>query len=372
MNDFIEIKQAEDKDIPLLEEIYFDVVEWLDSVNKPLWPKERVSWEGLSKEFSIDEFYIAYINDEPAACVALNDRAPFFWADPIKTGESLFLRRLAVKRFASGKNFSKYLLEYAVEKCREKNIKTLRLDCDTNIEKLNKIYQSFGFICDKREIKIIGGKEYSISYYVYYIDEIKAKTVNHYECLIDERNDPYNDPPIIQEYMDKWDGQKFIDELKLDENKTVLEIGVGTGRIAAKICDNCINFTGIDFSPKTIEHAKENLKDFNNINLICADFSEYNFDCKFDVIYSSLTFMHIQDQDKPKAIQKIADLLNKNGRFVLSINKNRQNEIDMGNRKIPVFPDNPEKTKEFILNARLFIENKFETEFAVIFTAVKK
>lgn len=46
---------------------------------------------------------------------------------------------------------------------------------------------------------------------------------------------------------------------------------------------------------------------------------EYDFDSTFDVIYSSLTFMHIKD--KQKAINKIADLLNDNGRFVLSISK---------------------------------------------------
>ena len=135
-----------------------------------------------------------------------------------------------------------------------------------------------------------------------------------------------------------------------------------------KICGGCKSFTGIDMSRKTIERAKENLKDFANINLICADFLEYDFPRKFDVIYSSLTFMHIQDNDKFRAIKKTADLLAENGRFILSVDKNQQTELD----KIYVFPDIPEKTEEFILNAGLVTENKFETEFAVIFSAVKK
>ena len=33
----------------------------------------------------------------------------------------------------------------------------------------------------------------------------------HYDLLIDEGNDPVYDPMPLQEYMDKWDGQKFID-----------------------------------------------------------------------------------------------------------------------------------------------------------------
>ncbi|MCL1859226.1 MAG: GNAT family N-acetyltransferase [Oscillospiraceae bacterium] len=169
MKEIIEIKQAQEKDIPVLENIYIDVVNWFESINMPIWSKERVSWEGLSKEFAIEDFYIAYINNNPAGCMALQDFAPFFWTDLIKKGEALFLRRLAVKRFASGQNFSKYLLEYAVNKCREKNIKFLRLDTDARKEKLNKIYQDFGFICEKREIKKIGEKDYHIAFYVYNI-----------------------------------------------------------------------------------------------------------------------------------------------------------------------------------------------------------
>ncbi|MDE6111645.1 MAG: class I SAM-dependent methyltransferase, partial [Eubacterium sp.] len=56
----------------------------------------------------------------------------------------------------------------------------------------------------------------------------------HYDLLIEENNDPVHDPEPLRIYMDKWDGQKFIDNLELNKNKTVLEIGVGTGRLAIK------------------------------------------------------------------------------------------------------------------------------------------
>ncbi len=59
--------------------------------------------------------------------------------------------------------------------------------------------------------------------------------VKHYDLLIDEGNDAFCDPPVLQEYMDKWDGQEFIDSMTLDKKKTVLEIGIGTGRIAKKL-----------------------------------------------------------------------------------------------------------------------------------------
>lgn len=168
--DRITIKQAGEKDIPVLEEIYLDVIGWLDSIGKPLWTKERVSREGLLREFSPEEFYIAHMDGMPVACMALQDFAPFFWFEPLEKGESLFLRRLAVKRCAAGKNLSKVLLEHAVGKCRERNIATLRLDCDANIEKLNKLYEDFGFRLERRETMNLGGRDYHISFYGYHIN----------------------------------------------------------------------------------------------------------------------------------------------------------------------------------------------------------
>ncbi len=191
----------------------------------------------------------------------------------------------------------------------------------------------------------------------------------HYDSLIDENNDPARDPAVLREYMKKWDGPEFIDELKLADNKTVLEVCVGTGRLAMQVCGKCKSFTGIDFSPKTIERAKINLQAFGNLNLICADFMNYEFESQFDVVYSTLTFMHIRD--KQAAINKIANLLTANGRFVLSIDKNRDSILDYGTRKIILFPDNPVDTANYIREAGLRIERQFETEFAFVFVAVK-
>lgn len=191
----------------------------------------------------------------------------------------------------------------------------------------------------------------------------------HYDNLIDENNDPVNDPQPLKEYMNKWDGQLFIDKMQLDSNKTVLEIGVGTGRIAIRVAPLCKEFTGIDISPKTIVRAKEHLSKYNNVNLICGDFNEFVFNDSFDVIYSSLTFMHIED--KQGTINKVSSLLNLGGRFVLSIDKNQDKYIDLGTRKIAVYPDNPENTARYLKASGFITIEMFETELAYIFVSEK-
>ena len=194
--------------------------------------------------------------------------------------------------------------------------------------------------------------------------------IAHYDALIDEGNDPVTDPKPLKEYMDKWDGQTFIDKMQLTPEKSVLEIGVGTGRLAVRVAPFCEEFTGIDISPKTIERAKDHLGGFVSIHLICADFSEYDFDSRFDVIYSSLTFMHFSE--KQKAINKIYGLLNPGGKFVLSIDKNQDEFIDIDTRKLRIHPDKPEEIKTHLKLSGFENVEITETEFGYIFSAERK
>ena len=197
-----------------------------------------------------------------------------------------------------------------------------------------------------------------------------GSVTHHYDLLIYENNDPVHDPKPLQDYMDKWDGQAFVDKMELNKDKSVLEIGVGTGRLAVRIAPFCGEFYGVDISSKTIERATENLAEFENVRLTCADFLSYEFGRTFDVVYSSLTFMHIKE--KQKAINKVAALLKDGGRFVLSIDKNQDRFIDTGTRKVTIYPDTPEAIKTYIANSGLLLLEHYETEFATVFVAQKQ
>ena len=200
-------------------------------------------------------------------------------------------------------------------------------------------------------------------------DIYKEDTVLHYDLLIDEGNDPARDPKPLKDYMDKWDGEDFIRRMALNADSSVLEIGVGTGRLAIRVAPSCREFWGIDISKKTVERAEDNLAGISNANLVCGDFLDFDFGRSFDVIYSSLTFMHIGN--KRRAISKAAELLNCGGRFVLSTDNNQSEFIDMGTRRVRIYPDNAEETECFIGLAGLKLLEKYETEFATVFVAEK-
>ena len=173
------------------------------------------------------------------------------------------------------------------------------------------------------------------------------QVIEHYDLLAEEGDDPVHDPQFLKDYMDKWDGQRFIEKLNLEKTKEVLEIGVGTGRLAVRTVPLCGCFFGIDISAKTIELAKKNLAEWDNAVLLCGDFMTYTFPQTFDVIYSSLTFMHIEA--KQIALNKVAGLL-KDG-------------------KVRVFPDNPDEMATKMERAGLKMIEQYETEFAHVFVA---
>lgn len=192
----------------------------------------------------------------------------------------------------------------------------------------------------------------------------------HYDRLIELENDPVCDPPPLKEYMDKWDGDVFFDRMALNAEKSVLEIGVGTGRLAVRTAKMCGWFCGLDLSPKTVERARKHLSDAENVRLICADFLEWKSEEKFDVICSSLTFMHIRE--KRAAVKKIVSLLNPGGRAVISLDKDRSETIDAGFGEIEIWPDDPDAISALFRENGISEIKMDETEFAFIVTAIKE
>ncbi len=190
--------------------------------------------------------------------------------------------------------------------------------------------------------------------------------IEYYDFLIEDEQDPVQDPLQLQIYMDKWDGEIFINLLELDAKKDVLEIGCGTGRLAVKIAPKVRSFCGIDISPKTIETAKTHLKD-KNIKLICDDFLTHPFKEKFNLVYSSLTFMHIEN--KHQAIRKIADVLVKDGIVVLSLDKNQDSILNYDVKQLKIYPDDPNVIIEMLKQYGFYEIEKHEVEFAYLIKA---
>ena len=167
----ITIKRAMQSDIPVLESILLDTVNWLNETGQPLWGVDEIKWDALSRDNKIGDFYIAYTDGVPSGCMALVDYAPFFWPD-IRQGESLFIHKLAVRKTARKSGAADALIEFFKEQGVECGVKTLRLDTHALRPKLRTFYERHGFVFV--EVKVLKGERHT-AFYIYTFPETKNR-----------------------------------------------------------------------------------------------------------------------------------------------------------------------------------------------------
>ena len=140
------IKQAEEQDTLVIEEILFDALIWMEKNNlQNQWNEKSIKWNSLSKNYKISDFYIDYQNGVPVGCIAITDLDSEYWPE-IQKGKSLYIHKLAVKRVIAGKGVSKELINFAKKLSVKNGIDSLRLDCNLQRNKLRMLYENEGFI----------------------------------------------------------------------------------------------------------------------------------------------------------------------------------------------------------------------------------
>lgn len=126
----------------------------------------------------------------------------------------------------------------------------------------------------------------------------------------------------IPEEFDKW-RTRYCDELftdlidytKLDLNKSVLEIGPGTGQATEPILKTNCSYLGIELGEHLASFTENKFSSYENFNIINADFETYDFEQrKFDLVYSAATIQWIPEEI---AFPKVFNLLKSNGTLAM-------------------------------------------------------
>jgi tRNA (cmo5U34)-methyltransferase len=103
----------------------------------------------------------------------------------------------------------------------------------------------------------------------------------------------------------------------------VLDLGCGTGNVSKAVKERfpMAMIDCIDIAENMIEMAKIKLEGYNDIKYYTGDFSEFDFETKYDVVVSSLALHHIKtDEEKKKFYMRIYYVLSKGGVFLNSDN----------------------------------------------------
>ncbi|WP_229801425.1 AMP-binding protein [Tateyamaria omphalii] len=118
----------------------------------------------------------------------------------------------------------------------------------------------------------------------------------------------------------------------LPEEGRVLEIGVGTGLLLerlAKIAPPGVKFLGVDHTQEMIDVAQERFKDFDNVELRCADICDFQADEKFNFAFShggvwvfleNILLSHINNEGiNITALNNLFDNIEDDGTFAINI-----------------------------------------------------
>jgi cyclopropane fatty-acyl-phospholipid synthase-like methyltransferase len=152
------------------------------------------------------------------------------------------------------------------------------------------------------------------------------------------------------------------------KNKTLLDIGCGTGTFLLKMVKNGWTGTGIDLSPEMIRLAETKVKEQElSCNFFVRDMREIQLQKSFDLVtcnFDAINYILLK-KDMTKVFNNAHNLLNENGHFVFDIITPHQGRKFSGkfNMKFDTFevimsPVYNEKTKIKTIELTLNFEGK--------------
>lgn len=111
---------------------------------------------------------------------------------------------------------------------------------------------------------------------------------------------------------------KLIHKFKV---KTILELGVGTGRIFSKLLSLVQSAIGIDISETMLDICRNVCKKYNNYKLYKLSFVDFGLQTTFDLIYLPFnTFQHLLTaKDQMRCLKTIRAHMHNNSRFILDV-----------------------------------------------------
>lgn len=134
------------------------------------------------------------------------------------------------------------------------------------------------------------------------------------------------DDKVSPEILDKW-RTRYCDECfadvigfaGLDEGKSALEIGPGTGQATEPILRTGCAYTAIELGENYTQAMISKFAAYPNFQIVNADFETYDFgEQQFDLVYSAATIQWIPEEI---GFPKVYSLLKSGGTFAMMLTR---------------------------------------------------
>jgi SAM-dependent methyltransferase len=126
----------------------------------------------------------------------------------------------------------------------------------------------------------------------------------------------------------------LIDRLiQLADGGRVLELAIGTGRVALPLKERGIDITGIDISPEMVARLRQK-PGGADIPIVMGDFADVEVEGKFAMIYliANTLFVLLEQDEQVQCFRNVARHLETKGRFVIEAFYPDLGRFDRGQR----------------------------------------
>ena len=142
------------------------------------------------------------------------------------------------------------------------------------------------------------------------IDQAFNETVDYYDRWIRQ---------AVPGYDDLFAAAMELIPFAPDAAIEVLDLGSGTGLFAWQVLEKCplANFVLWDVAGKMLDVARERFRDYpEQFRYVVDDYRKLGKAATFDMVISSLSIHHLEDNDKRKLFRCICEVLRNEGIFI--------------------------------------------------------
>lgn len=140
----MQIRQAKNQDIEIIETLYFNKIEQLAQQGLRQWEKEEVTWKEMSQEYDISNFYLVYQKDKAVGAFVIIDYDPTYWLED-QPQEALYIHKVMVDDSVKKQGISDAILTFFKEEGKRRGYPVVKLDVREHKEKLRSFYERNGF-----------------------------------------------------------------------------------------------------------------------------------------------------------------------------------------------------------------------------------
>jgi cyclopropane fatty-acyl-phospholipid synthase-like methyltransferase len=113
----------------------------------------------------------------------------------------------------------------------------------------------------------------------------------------------------------------ILDHFNLDSNSKIIDFGCGPGLYTNRFAEEGCKVTGIDFSKRSINYAKQKALENNlDVNYINKNYLEFNTEDKFDLITMIMCdFCALSPAQRKNMLMKFSNILKPDGKILLDV-----------------------------------------------------